>query len=136
MVPAPPHLDYEAWKDRIRQIGGRFPQDIDPEAFTGWVRPTSVRTVSPILILILARWRQELGFLCVISRNCLRSAARLAVNSSALGASQALREIAYASGFRDYRHFAKKFRQRFGHAPGAHFAGESCDRAGALNACG
>ena len=43
MVPAPPHLDYEAWKDRIRQIGGRFdPQDIDPEAFTGWVRPTSV----------------------------------------------------------------------------------------------
>jgi hypothetical protein len=36
-------LDYEAWKDRIRQIGGRFdPQDIDPEAFTGWVRPTSV----------------------------------------------------------------------------------------------
>ena len=40
MVPAPPHLDFEAWKDRIRQIGGRFdPQDIDPEAFAGWVRP-------------------------------------------------------------------------------------------------
>ena len=43
MVPAPPHLDYEAWKDRIRQMGGRFdPQGIDPKAFTGWVRPISV----------------------------------------------------------------------------------------------
>jgi AraC-like DNA-binding protein len=26
-----------------------------------------------------------------------------------LGASQALREIAYASGFRDYSHFARRF---------------------------
>jgi AraC family transcriptional regulator, positive regulator of tynA and feaB len=63
-------------------------------------------------------------------------AAHLLQRQSAVGASQALREIAYASGFRDYHHFARKFRQRFGHAPGAHFAGESCDRAGALNACG
>ena len=60
-------------------------------------------------------------------------AAHLLQRQSALGASQALREIAYASGFRDHHHL---FRQRFGHAPGAHFAGESCDRAGALNACG
>jgi AraC family transcriptional activator of tynA and feaB len=43
MVPAPPRLDYEAWKDRIRRMGGRFdPQGIDPKAFTGWVRPISV----------------------------------------------------------------------------------------------
>ena len=60
-------------------------------------------------------------------------AAHLLQRQSALNASQALREIAYASGFRDHHHL---FRQRFGHAPGAHFAGESCDRAGALNACG
>jgi len=38
-------------------------------------------------------------------------AAHLLQRQSALGASQAFREI--------------KFRQRFGHAPGAHFAGES-----------
>ncbi len=63
-------------------------------------------------------------------------AAHLLQRQSALGASQALREIAYASGFRDYSHFARRFRQRFGHAPGAHFAGESCHREGALNACG
>ena len=31
-----------------------------------------------------------------------------------------LGEIAYACGFRDYTHFARRFRDRFGHAPGAH----------------
>ena len=63
-------------------------------------------------------------------------AAHLLQRQSALGASRAFREIAYASGFRDYSHFARKFRQRFGHAPGAHFAGESCDHTSALDACG
>ena len=63
-------------------------------------------------------------------------AAHLLQRQSALGASRAFREIAYASGFRDYSHFARKFRQRFGHAPGAHFAGESCGRTSALDACG
>jgi AraC family transcriptional regulator, positive regulator of tynA and feaB len=47
-------------------------------------------------------------------------AAHLLQRQSALGPSQALSEIAYASGFLDYSHFARKFRQRFGHAPGAH----------------
>jgi AraC-like DNA-binding protein len=28
-------------------------------------------------------------------------------------------EIAYVCGFRDYTHFARKFRHRFGHSPGA-----------------
>jgi AraC family transcriptional regulator, positive regulator of tynA and feaB len=27
--------------------------------------------------------------------------------------------IAYACGFRDYTHFARKFRRRFGYSPGA-----------------
>jgi len=49
----------------------------------------------------------------------LDHAARLLQRRATLGASQALGEIAYACGFRDYRHFAKKFRHRFGHAPGA-----------------
>ena len=40
MIPAPPHLDFEAWKDQVRKMGGRFdPQVIDPKAFAGWVRP-------------------------------------------------------------------------------------------------
>ena len=49
----------------------------------------------------------------------LDHAARLLQRRATLGASQALGEIAYACGFRDYRHFARKFRHRFGHAPGA-----------------
>jgi AraC-like DNA-binding protein len=320
MVLAPPHLDYEAWKDRIRQMGGRFdPQGIDPKAFTGWVRPISVsgltaaevgsnahrveRTLRDIRLdgadhfvalfqlagrsamthneeavrfgvgdvvlvdvtrpatffsgnageswntaaLVLPRQSlvSHLGFeprgglyrrrgtavgrlLLDLIRNAgeeglppsrtdcyvrlavydlvgalfapsdpaparhsdklfmrvrgiikdgfadpdldpcevaaragislrylqklftqrgstcsefiysfrLDYAAHLLQRQSALGASRAFREIAYASGFRDYSHFARKFRQRFGHAPGAHFAGESCDHTSALDACG
>ena len=42
MIPVPPHLDFEAWKDQIRKMGGRFdPKVIDPKAFAGWVRPIS-----------------------------------------------------------------------------------------------
>ena len=36
-----------------------------------------------------------------------------------LGTGQPLSEIAYACGFRDYTHFARKFRHRFGYSPGA-----------------
>ena len=40
MIAAPPHLHFEAWKDQIRKMGGRFdPQVIDPEAFAGWCVP-------------------------------------------------------------------------------------------------
>jgi AraC family transcriptional activator of tynA and feaB len=33
---------------------------------------------------------------------------------------QPISQIAYASGFSDYTHFARQFRRRFGHSPGAH----------------
>jgi AraC-like DNA-binding protein len=36
---------------------------------------------------------------------------------------QPLSDIAYACGFRDYTHFARGFRRRFGTAPGAVGAG-------------
>jgi AraC family transcriptional regulator, positive regulator of tynA and feaB len=36
-----------------------------------------------------------------------------------LGSGQPLSEIAYACGFRDYPHFARRFRNRFGYPPGA-----------------
>ena len=58
----------------------------------------------------------------------LDQAARLVNRRASLGTSQPLGEIAYACGFHDYSHFARKFRQRFGHAPGAH--SEELDRAG------
>jgi AraC-like DNA-binding protein len=50
----------------------------------------------------------------------LDHAARLVNRRASLGTNQPLSEIAYACGFRDYTHFARKFRHRFGHPPGAH----------------
>jgi len=52
----------------------------------------------------------------------LDHAARLLRRRESLGSGQPLSEIAYACGFRDYTHFARKFRRRFGHPPGAHLA--------------
>jgi len=53
----------------------------------------------------------------------LDQAARLLHRQAELAANQHLSEIAYACGFRGYAHFARRFRHRFGHAPGARPAG-------------
>lgn len=50
----------------------------------------------------------------------LNQAARLLDRRGLLRASEPLSAIAYACGFSDYTHFARKFRQRFGYPPGAH----------------
>jgi AraC-like DNA-binding protein len=50
----------------------------------------------------------------------LDHAAHQLYRRESLGTHQPLSEIAYASGFRDYTHFARRFRQRFGHPPGVH----------------
>jgi AraC family transcriptional regulator, positive regulator of tynA and feaB len=49
----------------------------------------------------------------------LDHAARLLQRRASLATGQPLSEIAYVCGFRDYTHFARKFRQRFGYSPGA-----------------
>ena len=49
----------------------------------------------------------------------LDHAARLLRRRASLGTNQPLSEVAYACGFRDYTHFARKFRHRFSHSPGA-----------------
>jgi AraC-like DNA-binding protein len=59
----------------------------------------------------------------------LDHAAHLLERRASLGTGQHLSEIAYACGFRDYAHFARRFRDRFGHAPGAH-----CEGSGAVGA--
>jgi AraC-like DNA-binding protein len=53
----------------------------------------------------------------------LDHAARLLHRRALLNTSQPLSEIAYTCGFSDYTHFARKFRRRFGHPPGAHRPG-------------
>jgi AraC-like DNA-binding protein len=55
----------------------------------------------------------------------LDHAVRLLARRTSHATGQNLSEIAYACGFRDYTHFARRFRDRFGHTPGAHLNG-SC----------
>jgi AraC family transcriptional activator of tynA and feaB len=50
----------------------------------------------------------------------LNRAARLLDRRMLLNTREPISAIAYASGFRDYTHFARKFRHRFGYSPGAH----------------
>jgi AraC-like DNA-binding protein len=49
----------------------------------------------------------------------LDHAVRLLHRRMSLGTRQPLSDIAYGCGFRDYTHFARRFRQRFGYSPGA-----------------
>jgi AraC family transcriptional activator of tynA and feaB len=53
----------------------------------------------------------------------LDHAARLIERRALIKTGQPLSDIAYACGFRDYTHFARGFRQRFGTAPGSAGAG-------------
>ena len=53
----------------------------------------------------------------------LDHAARLIQHRASMRTGQPLNAIAYACGFRDYTHFARGFRRRFGTAPGAVGAG-------------
>ena len=104
---------------------------VDPD-----LDPSEVATQAGISLRYLQKLFTERGSTCgeLIYSFRIDYAAHLLQRQSSLGASQALREIAYASGFRDYSHFARRFRQRFGHAPGAHLAGESREREDALDA--
>jgi AraC family transcriptional activator of tynA and feaB len=78
---------------------------------------------------ISLRYLQELftarGSTCTHFIHSLRldHAARLMHRRALLNTGQPLSEIAYACGFNDYAHFARKFRHRFGCTPRAHGEG-------------
>jgi AraC family transcriptional regulator, positive regulator of tynA and feaB len=84
--------------------------------------PHEVATGAGISLRYLQKLFTERGSTCSEFIYSLRldQAARLLHRRGTLRASQPLSEIAYTCGFRDYTHFARKFRQRFGHPPGAH----------------
>lgn len=65
----------------------------------------------------------------------LDHAARLLGRRELLRNAQPLSEIGFACGFRDYTHFARKFRHRFGHPPGAHSAENGRGNAGSALRC-
>ena len=92
--------------------------------------PNEVAAEMGISLRYLQKLFTERGSTCseLIFALRLDHAARLVNRRASLGTNQPLSEIAYACGFRDYTHFARKFRHRFGHAPGAH--SEELGRAG------
>jgi AraC-like DNA-binding protein len=83
--------------------------------------PREVAAVAGISLRYLQKLFTARGSTCSEFIYSLRldHAARLLHRRASLGTGQPLSEIAYACGFRDYTHFARKFRQRFGHSPGA-----------------
>ena len=84
--------------------------------------PNEVAAEAGISLRYLQKLFTEHGSTCSEFIYSLRldQAARLLHRRGSLGVRQPLSEIAYACGFRDYTHFARKFRQRFGHTPGSH----------------
>jgi AraC-like DNA-binding protein len=84
--------------------------------------PNEVAAETGISLRYLQKLFTERGSICSEFIYSLRldHAARLVNRRALLGTNQPLSEIAYACGFRDYTHFARKFRHRFGHPPGVH----------------
>jgi AraC-like DNA-binding protein len=62
----------------------------------------------------------------------LNQAARLLDRRKLLSIGEPISAIAYDCGFRDYTHFARKFRHRFGYSPGAHSAAQGLAENGAV----
>jgi AraC family transcriptional activator of tynA and feaB len=91
--------------------------------------PREVAAVAGISLRYLQKLFTARGSTCSEFIYSLRldHAARLLHRRASLGTGQPLSEIAYACGFRDYTHFARKFRNRFGHSPGdrAHASGRA-----------
>jgi AraC family transcriptional activator of tynA and feaB len=84
--------------------------------------PSEVAARTGISLRYLQKLFTQRGATCAELIYSLRldHAARLLGRRESLSNAQPLGEIAYACGFRDYTHFARKFRRRFGHPPGAH----------------
>ena len=84
--------------------------------------PCEVAAEAGISLRYVQKIFTERGFACSQYIYSLRldHAAHLLRRRSLCGTGQPLSEVAYACGFRDYAHFARKFRHRFGEAPGAH----------------
>jgi AraC family transcriptional regulator, positive regulator of tynA and feaB len=62
----------------------------------------------------------------------LDQAARKINRRALIKSGEPLSAIAYACGYRDYKNFARGFRQRFGHAPGVHVQGNDARSASDL----
>jgi AraC-like DNA-binding protein len=86
--------------------------------------PLEAASAAGISLRYLQKLFTQRGFTCTefIYSLRLNHAARLLDRRKLLSISEPISAIAYACGFRDYTHFARKFRHRFGYSPGAHSA--------------
>jgi AraC family transcriptional activator of tynA and feaB len=84
--------------------------------------PPEAASEAGISLRYLQKLFTQRGFTCTEFINSLRlqHAARLLDRRVLLETREPISSIAYACGFRDYTHFARKFRRRFGYSPGAH----------------
>jgi AraC family transcriptional activator of tynA and feaB len=91
--------------------------------------PVEVAAEAGVSLRYVQKLLTERGTTCseFIYSSRLDHAAHLLHRRALLGTGEPLSEIAYACGFRDYAHFARRFRKRFGYSPGAH-AGEGAVR--------
>jgi AraC family transcriptional regulator, positive regulator of tynA and feaB len=97
-----------------RIIGGRY---AEPD-----LKPADVAAEAGISVRYLQKLFTVRGasFTRMVQSLRLDQAARHLDRREQLRSKQSISEIAYTCGFCDYTHFARKFRRRFGHAPGAH----------------
>jgi len=84
--------------------------------------PTEAAAEAGISLRYLQKLFTRCGSTCTefIFSLRLNHAARLLERRKLLSIGEPISAIAYDCGFRDYTHFARKFRRRFGHSPGAH----------------
>jgi AraC family transcriptional regulator, positive regulator of tynA and feaB len=89
------------------------------------ISPSEVAAEMGISLRYLQSLFTNRGSTCshYISSLRLDRAARLIERRALIKTDRPLSDIAYACGFRDYTHFARGFRQRFGAAPGSVGAG-------------
>jgi AraC family transcriptional regulator, positive regulator of tynA and feaB len=89
------------------------------------ISPSEVAAEMGISLRYLQSLFTDRGSTCshYISSLRLDHAAHLIERRTSMKTGQPLAEIAYACGFRDYTHFARGFRRRFGTTPGGVGAG-------------
>ena len=100
------------------------------------ISPSDVAAETGISLRYLQKLFTVRGSTCghYISSLRLDQAAHLIERRALMKTGQPLSDIAYACGFRDYTHFARGFRHRFGTAPGAVGAGAAGNDNGRVRA--
>jgi AraC family transcriptional activator of tynA and feaB len=98
--------------------------------------PTEAASEAGISLRYLQKLFTQRGLTCTEFIYSLRldHAARLLDRRRLLNTREPISAIAYACGFHDYTHFARKFRHRFGYSPGAYSAAERRAGNGAVRA--